>query len=103
MLKVTFKQTYIKRGTNTKGFIYSVTGDQAELDAYVAAKVKGGMPESAIKGKDGVVSFEREYIGQEAQLLLNAKGNYYPDTRQHDIAISQQRQIQGGKLSVAAE
>lgn len=102
MLKVTFKQTYIKRGTSTKGFIYSVTGDEKELADYVAAKVKGGMAESVIKGKDGVVSFERDYIGQEAPLLLSAKGNYYPDTQEHDKMISLQRQIQGNK-AVSAE
>lgn len=104
MLTIKFKQTYIKRSNNQKGFIYTVSGDEKELAAYVAAKVKQGMPETAIKDKEGnVVSFERDYVGQTAELKLSAKGNYYPDTTAHDIAISMQRQIQGNKVPTAAE
>lgn len=101
MLQIKFKSVYTKRSNGQKGFIYTVTGEEKELAAYVAAKVAQGMPESVVKGKDGVVSFEKEYVGATAELKLSTKGNYYPDTTAHDIAISMQRQIQGNTVTAA--
>lgn len=92
MLNIKFKTTYRKRD-NTKGFIYIVTGEQKELDAYVAAKVAQGMAADKIKNAEGVVFFSNDYIGASAPLEISAKGNYYPNTEQFDIMISTQRQI----------
>lgn len=104
MLQIKFKTTYRKRD-NTKGFIYIVIGDQKELDTYVAAKVAQGMAADKIKNAEGVVFFSNDYIGASAPLEISAKGNYYPDTTQHDIMISMQQQIHsttGTKIAEAA-
>lgn len=94
MLTINFQSSYHKRSDNTKGFIYHVSGDEKELAEYVKAKTSQGLPEDKVKNKEGkVIMYSNQYIGKSAPLLKSEKGNYYADTTEHDIRISELRQI----------
>lgn len=101
MLTIKCKKSYRTRSGST-GFIYLVSGEEKELAAYVAAKVAQKMPEDKIKdAKTGeVIFYANNYIGESCKLEISSKGNYYPETTDFDIMISNQRQIHANKTQV---
>ena len=90
MLKVTFKPTtekspnpYRNRTSGKLGFIYTVSGSEAEIAEYKTLK---GDFYREDKDTKVPMHFEKEFIGVEAPLIKNQDGtNFFANTGEQDI------------------
>ncbi len=96
MIKIKFERKYVKRnaadGTIKDVFVHIVTGDAADVEAYVKATIAGGAKAESIKDDKGVVRFySTRAVPGVCNLELNKKGQYFPNTEYWDQIRSLQQ------------
>lgn len=88
----TYVSEYVKNGNTV--FIYKVTGTSSALTAYEDAK---GEYYRVDEATGDVLYFTTRFMGDKATLVINDKGNIYPDMSEFNKAASLAKQF-GGNL-----
>lgn len=90
-MKIRFARGYRKEGTGTKVFVYTVTGNQEELEAYKVSQ--GEYLKEDEKGNP--LYFTTNFAGQNAKLLISSKGKAVVDMSAFEQMASLVEQFDG--------
>lgn len=98
-LAIKYLRQYRKRGTGQLVFVYQVTGNKADIDAYKEAQGENLVEDP----EDGILYFTTRFAGKNGHVILSKEGKLSTDMSQFDQANSLIEQFPGALGNAIAQ